>query len=85
MTRTGVIDRFEGDWAVIQLSDEQETRNIPRKVLPRRAKEGDYLLLEMENEQIIHVQIDSEATEKARKRIQDKLDRLRRGDHLHND
>lgn len=85
MILIGIIDRFEGGFAVIEVTGEPELRNVPKKLLPRGAKEGDHLQLELEDGQVIRVQIDPEATEEARKRIQEKLDRLRRGDHLRND
>jgi len=84
-TLKGVIDRFEGDLAVVQIADEIEPRNVLRKLLPRRAKEGDYLQLKIENGNIIQAKIDQDATQAAQKRIQDKLERLRRGEHLNND
>ena len=84
-TLKGVIDRFEGEWAIIELDGESEPRNVPRKVVPRHAKEGDYIQLESEDGQIIRVQLDPEATQIAQKRIQDKLDHLRRGEHLRDD
>ncbi len=58
---------------------------MSRKLVPRRAKEGSYIQLEIEGGKIIQVQLDADATEVAQKRIQDKLDRLRRGEHLHDD
>jgi hypothetical protein len=82
---TGVIDRFEDDLAVIEITGEIESRNIPRKLLPRRAKEGDYLQFAIEDGNIVQAKLDPEATQAARKRIKDKLDRLRRGEHLHDD
>lgn len=36
----GVIDRFEGDWAVLELED-KTTIDIPRNLLPPYAHEGD--------------------------------------------
>jgi hypothetical protein len=36
-----VIDRFEGQWAVIEYV--RETFNLPRKMLPTDAREGDVL------------------------------------------
>lgn len=84
-TLKGVIDRFEGDWAVIELDGESEPRNVSRKLVPKRAKEGDYLQFEVQDGQIIRVQPDKAATEAAKKRIQNKLEKLRRGDHLHNE
>jgi hypothetical protein len=77
MTLKGVIDRFEGDLAVIEIE--------PRKLLPRRAKEGDYLQLEIEDGNIITAKVDPEATQAAKERIKDKMERLRRRDHLHDD
>jgi hypothetical protein len=81
-TLKGVIDRFEGEFAVIEITGETEPRNVLRELLPRRAKEGDYLQFEMEDGNIIQVHLDKEATQAARKRIDEKLDRLRRGEHL---
>lgn len=84
-TLKGVIDRFEGDWAVVEIANETEPRNISRKLLPRRAKEGDYLQLEIKDGNVIQAKTDPDATQAAKKRIQDKLGRLRRGEHLHDD
>jgi hypothetical protein len=76
----GVVDRFESKWAVIEIVDEIE----PRK-LPRSAKEGDHLQLEIEDGNIIQAKVDTDATAAAKARIKDKLDLLRRGEHLHDD
>lgn len=38
----GIIDRFEGDFAVVELENE-EMINIKRKDLPQKANEGDVL------------------------------------------
>lgn len=38
----GIIDRFEGDFAVVELENE-EMINIKRKDLPQEANEGDVL------------------------------------------
>ena len=84
-TLIGVIDRFEGDWAVIDISDETEPRNIPRNLMPEGAKEGDHLRIEVEGGNIVQVLLDSEATQVIRKRIDEKLARLRRGEHLRGD
>ena len=84
-TLTGVIDRFEGEWAVIEITSETEPRNVSRKLLPRGAKEGDYLQLEIEDGTVIQAKVDPAATDVAKERIKDKLNRLRRGEHLHDD
>lgn len=39
-----IIDRFEGQWAIIE-TDDRKTFNLPRSILPRDAKEGDVITL----------------------------------------
>jgi hypothetical protein len=39
-----IIDRFEGDYAVVELPDRTFV-NIPKKVLPEEAKEGDIITI----------------------------------------
>ncbi len=39
-----IIDRFEGDYAVVELSDRTFV-NIPKKALPEEAKEGDIITI----------------------------------------
>jgi hypothetical protein len=77
-----VIDRFEGDMAVLLIGEQHELMNIPRSQLPDHAREGDYLRIEVRDGEVTSAAIDSEATARARQRIEEKLDRLRRGDHL---
>lgn len=62
-----VIDRFEGDMVVL-VND--ITIVIPRFLLPMEAKEGDAVFVELE--------VDSEETERLKKDVKDKLDRLRK-------
>jgi hypothetical protein len=40
-----IIDRFEGDYAVIEYG--RTTFNLPRSLLPREAKEGDILTFDI--------------------------------------
>jgi hypothetical protein len=39
----GIIDRFEGELAIVELEDRKHI-NVMRKVIPPEAKEGDVLL-----------------------------------------
>jgi len=57
-----VIDRFEGDWAVIEFG--RKTFNLPKFILPAGAKEGDVIDIE--------ITIDRKATA-SRKESIDKL------------
>ncbi|UZQ81774.1 DUF3006 domain-containing protein [Thermoanaerobacter sp. RKWS2] len=56
-----IIDRFEGDWAVIEYED--RTFNFPKELLPKEAKEGNVLKFD--------ITIDREETEKRKKAIED--------------
>ncbi len=60
-----VIDRFEGEFAVIELEDKSLV-NVPIKILPPDAKEGD----------IISITINKEATNKAEKEMTTRLKNL---------
>lgn len=61
-----VIDRFEGDWTVIEYF--QRTFNFPKSLLPKEAKEGDVIL--------INVSIDRKATANRARNIKKLADRL---------
>jgi hypothetical protein len=61
-----IIDRFEGNWAVIEF--EGETFNIPKKLLPRSAREGDVIK--------ITVTVDDKATLERKKRVEKLMDEL---------
>ena len=77
-----VIDRFEGDYAVLFIAGSDGPLPVVRDVLPEGLNEGDYLNVEFEDGQVIKAERDEQATEAARLRIQAKRDRLRRGDYL---
>jgi hypothetical protein len=61
MQKLCIIDRFEGNFAVIEYED--ITFNFPKELLPKEAKEGDVLKF--------NITIDREETEKRRKAIED--------------
>ena len=65
----GIIDRFEGTMAVIELEG-RITKNIPRNHLPAEAKEGDVII-----EENGVFRIDTEET----RRLQDDLRELTDG------
>lgn len=83
--RSAVIDRIEGEWVVIFLQNEQQPINVRLTELPAGVKEGDYLQIEMRDGEVIRAEIDPDARAAAEERIQAKLERLRRGDHLKGD
>ncbi|MBM7855594.1 hypothetical protein JOC37_001991 [Desulfohalotomaculum tongense] len=61
-----VIDRFEGDMAVIEYQG--RTFNLPSSLLPAEAKEGDVLK--------ITLVVDKEETEKHKKQVEDLMNEL---------
>jgi hypothetical protein len=80
-----VIDRFEGEIAVLLIGETQRQLDVPRSQLPPEAREGQWLRVEIHGSQVMRVEIDAQASEAAQARIQEKLERLRRGDHLRQD
>lgn len=58
MKITAVVDRFEGDKAVLLLADETKQVAFPRVCLPSEVKEGDYLA--------VMIEINEERTREAR-------------------
>jgi hypothetical protein len=61
-----IIDRFEGQWAVIEYGD--DVFNLPKETLPEGSKEGDVL--------DINIKVDEDATRARKERIQRMADRL---------
>jgi hypothetical protein len=59
-----IIDRFEGDWAIVE-TEERKTFNLPRKIIPAEAKEGDVIQ--------ITVETDAEQTKMRRKKSESLL------------
>jgi len=63
-----VIDRFEGNYAVVLIGPEETRVDLPIKLLPTGAREGSVLDVSFE--------LDPEGEEERRKRIRDKLGKL---------
>ncbi len=57
-----IIDRFDGNFAVVEL-DNGETVNMPRKLVPKGAKEGD----------VVDIRINEETTLERRQRIENMM------------
>lgn len=77
-----IIDRFEGDWAVIE-PDGGVTFDIPRRLLPNGSREGDVLWVEGERRQdeaTWRLERDVEETGRRRERAQRQLEQLKKRD-----
>jgi hypothetical protein len=82
MVHKAVINRFEEDWAVVMLDGQPEPIHLHRNDLPRAARAGDHLQIELNNGRVTSVYVDEAANQEVLARIQAKIERLRRGDHL---
>ncbi|MCC8014048.1 MAG: DUF3006 domain-containing protein [Eubacterium sp.] len=60
-----IIDRFENDFAVVELED-LTTVNVPRAIIPADAKEGS----------VLSIRCDEEETEKRRRKLKSKMNAL---------
>ncbi len=66
-----IIDRFEGDYAVVEDSETDIVKNINKTLIDKTAKEGD--VLSFENGAYI---VDMEATERRRREISELIKKL---------
>lgn len=67
MLTKGIIDRFEGDYVVIELKD-LAFIDLPVKLLPTGAKEGDFIE--------INIEINKKETDNQKEKIQNLLNKL---------
>jgi hypothetical protein len=82
MIEKAVIDRFEGQYAILLVGKPNRQIDVLKKFLPAGAKEGTWLKIDVSDDGLKSVEIDNKETSAAQKRISDKLAALRRGDQL---
>jgi hypothetical protein len=84
-----VIDRIEEGFAVLILENSEDKLIIPGSRLPAGAREGVWLQIgfseDGESQEILAVELDPDKTEEVRRRIEDKLSRLRGNQHRENE
>ena len=81
MIESAVIDRFEEDWAVLLVGDDQRRVDVPLDALPAGVRPGQWLRVQLHGDLLICAAVDEDETDRVRRRIQAKLERLRRGEH----
>lgn len=64
-----VIDRFEGDYAVVLVGDKEVKLNVPKELLPKDAREGSWLKITFE--------LDPEGTKKQEEKVSDLIKKLK--------
>jgi hypothetical protein len=77
-----VVERFEGSTAILSLGEDGKKMEVPRTDLPEGCKEGDWLKVELNGEKLVKTNPDRAETARARKRIEDKMAALLRGEQL---
>ncbi|MFC6835303.1 DUF3006 domain-containing protein [Halomarina ordinaria] len=79
---TAVLDRFEGDDAVLLLEEDGETVGdvvVPRTDLPSRARRQDAVVtVRIEDDAVVDLDYDPEETTRRREDAQSRFDRLAR-------
>jgi hypothetical protein len=77
MIEQAVLDRIVEQQAVLLVGENEVERVVPVSVLPRDCKPGCWLRLESDKDGKLTIQIDTEATEQAARRIAEKVNRLK--------
>jgi hypothetical protein len=80
MKQKAVLDRFEGNKAILLINEKPQT--FFKSELPKNVKEGDWLLVEIDKGKLIHAEVDEDEKAVAKKRILEKMATLRKGNHL---
>jgi hypothetical protein len=65
----GIIDRFEGDIAVVEIDG--KTKDFPKSIFPKEAEVGDVIIIDGDK-----ITVDKIATEKLRKEIEDLMNEV---------
>lgn len=76
MIVNAIIDRIEDEIATISIKDKDLEYEIEKSQLPSGAKEGDWLLAEIDKDKVVSIKLDNDETAAAEKRIRDKRSRL---------
>ncbi len=78
MEEAAVIDRIEeGRLAVLLVGSDERELIVPIEDLPPEAKAGHWLRVRLEDDRLVHAQIDPQQTQAVAARIQDKMALLR--------
>ncbi|MFC2949757.1 DUF3006 domain-containing protein [Virgibacillus sediminis] len=72
-----VVDRMEGEYAVILMENDEAEIVVPAADLPEGTRDGVWLDIELENGTLANVAIDYELTEEREQAARDMLERLK--------
>lgn len=78
MTVGGVVDRIvDGETAVVLVESEGLEFNLSVEELPSDVEEGSWLVLEIEDGEVVSMELDEEEAQERRERIEEKMEGLR--------
>ncbi len=80
MKTKAVVDRFEGDKAVLLVGEEKDRLVVPRGSLPAGVKEGQRLQVEVADDRVLSAILDQAETARRNASIEGKLAKLRKGE-----
>ena len=78
MKYSAVVDRIEGDQAVLEVRGGQQTLPVLLKALPAGTKEGTHLIISLQNGLLVKARIDRASAQAGQDRIENKVEELRR-------
>jgi hypothetical protein len=79
MAEKAVVDRIvDSQYAVLLVGEDEVEHVVPVSSLPDGTQPGTWLQVQFEDDVLLNATIDVEETEQVRKRIEEKLARLRR-------
>ncbi|KYG30747.1 DUF3006 domain-containing protein [Alkalihalobacillus trypoxylicola] len=79
MEKKAILDRIEdGQVAVLLVDYYEEEWNVSATLLPKDSQEGASLLVTIENQKIIHIQLDEAAQYISKERITKKMSQLKK-------
>jgi hypothetical protein len=71
------VDRIEGDRAILIVGSGGRHYTAEKEQFPNGLKEGDWVIAELEGSTVVSLQLDPDATQAAKARIEEKLKKLR--------
>jgi hypothetical protein len=77
MKYQAVVDRIEGDQAVLEVSGGQQTLPVLLKALPAGTKEGTHLIISLQNGLLVKARVDRASAQAGQERINNKVADLR--------
>ncbi|MGF7186808.1 hypothetical protein GGQ84_002941 [Desulfitispora alkaliphila] len=72
-----VIDEITEGKAVLLVGAEEQEYVIDASLLPKEAKERDWLQVKLTNDDVVSISLDQEETGKVKSRVEDKLAKLK--------